>query len=146
MNNSFNSYIFYVEESATELSPRRINTPEILNSTELPRESSIEHITLSSLASQEPQRFTIYADSKEPSMPYAYGRQAPIVPPSLNNLNLPANLFNILATMELVHPTAVTNAVSYSPPVAGANRSVSYLDASDQFQYNRRLRNTPYYK
>ena len=86
-----------------------------MNSTELCRTSAIEHILLSSVASPEPQFLTIHSDSNEPTIPYGYGKQDPIVPPSLNDLNLPDNPFNILATMELVHPTAVTHDDNYSP-------------------------------
>ena len=38
-------------------------------------------------------------------MPYGFGRQLPIVPPSLNDLNLPPNPFNILNTMAVVTQT-----------------------------------------
>ena len=38
-------------------------------------------------------------------MPYGFGRQFPIVPPSLNDLNMPPNPFNILATMAVVNYT-----------------------------------------
>ena len=36
-------------------------------------------------------------------MPYGFGRQVPIVLTSLNDLNLPPNPFNILATMAVVN-------------------------------------------
>ena len=45
---------------------------------------------------------TIESDSNEPTFPYDFGAQYPIVPPSLNDLNLPANPFNILASMEVI--------------------------------------------
>ena len=45
---------------------------------------------------------TIDSDSNEPTFPYAFGTQHPIVPPSLNDLNLPPNPFNVLATMAVV--------------------------------------------
>ena len=35
-------------------------------------------------------------------MPYGFGNQQPIVPPSLNDLNLPPNPFNVLATMAVI--------------------------------------------
>ena len=117
-NNSLNSTdtdIFYAEQSSTQLSPQRHNTPEILNSTELPGTPTIEHITLSSEACPEPQLITIHSDSNEPTIPYRYGRQYTIVPPSLNDLTLPANPFDILATMEVVHQTAVTHGEKCSP-------------------------------
>ena len=46
---------------------------------------------------------TIDDDSNDPTMPYGFGRQLPIVPPSLNDLNLPPNNFNILATMAIAN-------------------------------------------
>ena len=47
-------------------------------------------------------------------MPYGFGPQLPIVPPSLNDLNLPPNPFNILATMAVVTHTQDDND-DYSP-------------------------------
>ena len=35
-------------------------------------------------------------------MPYGFGNQQPIVPPSLNDLNLPPNPFNVLATLAVI--------------------------------------------
>ena len=48
-------------------------------------------------------------------MPYGFGRQLPIIPPSLINLNLPPNPFNILATMAEINPTEVGHDENYSP-------------------------------
>ena len=48
-------------------------------------------------------------------MPYGFGRQLPIVPPSLNDLNLPPNPFNILATMTIANNTQEANGNNYSP-------------------------------
>ena len=45
---------------------------------------------------------TIESDSTEPTVLYAFGTQHPIVPPSLNDLNLPPNPFNVLATMAVI--------------------------------------------
>ena len=45
---------------------------------------------------------TIDSDSNEPTLPCAFGTQHPIVPLSLNDLNLPPNPFNVLATMAVV--------------------------------------------
>ena len=58
-----------------------------------------EAITISSVALPEPQLVKIDSDSNEPTFPYAFGTQHPIVPPSLNDLNLPHNPFKVLATM-----------------------------------------------
>ena len=115
--NSFslsNSDINYVEQSARELSPHKKNTPETLNSTELSGAPAIEHITLSSVASPEPQIITIQSNPNEPTIPYGYWKATPIVPTTLNDLNLPANPFNILATLEVEHPAAVTHDDNYS--------------------------------
>ena len=48
-------------------------------------------------------------------MPYGFGRQLPIVLPSLNDLNLPPNPFNILATMAVANNTEDANDDNYSP-------------------------------
>ena len=61
--------------------------------------------SFSSIASPEPHIFTIDDDSNEPTMPYGFGRQLPIVPLSLNDLNLPPNPFNKMATMVVANNT-----------------------------------------
>ena len=112
---SDDSDVFYVEQSSTEPSPRRHNTPNILNSTELSEQHTARMPSVSSIASPQPQIFTIDDDSNEPTMPYGFGRQLPIVPPSLNDLDLPPNPFNILATMAVVTPTHDDNNEGHSP-------------------------------
>ena len=94
--------VFYVEHSSPERSPIRNNTPEILNSTQLSGAMEPEAITISAVASPEPQIVLIDSDSNEPTFLYAFGTQHPIVPPSLNDLNLPPNPFNVLATMAVI--------------------------------------------
>ena len=101
-NSSTNSDVFYVEHSSPERSPIRNNTPVILNSTQLSGVLDPETITISSVASPEPHIVTIESDSNEPTFPYASGAQNTIVPPSLNDLNLPADSFNVLASMEVI--------------------------------------------
>ena len=71
--------------------------------------------SISTIASPQPYIFTINDDSNEPTMPYNFARQLPIVHPSLNDLNLPHNPFNILATMAIANSTQEANANSYSP-------------------------------
>ena len=61
-----------------------------------------EAITISSVTSPEPKIVTIDSDSNEPTFPYAFGTQYPIVPPTVNDLNLPPNPFNVLATKAVV--------------------------------------------
>ena len=58
---------------------------------------------------------TIDDDSNEPTIPYSFGQQLPIVPPSLNDLNLPPNPFNILATMAVINNIQEANNNNYSP-------------------------------
>ena len=73
-------------------------------------------------------------------MPYGFGRQLPIVPPSLNDLNLPPNPFNILATMAVVNRTEDGNDNNYSPqsskpsepsPISSPPMNVSTFDSWD---------------
>ena len=112
---SDDSDLFYVERSSTEPSPQRHNTPNILNSTEVSEHHAARMPSVSSIVSPQPHIFTIDDNSNEPTMPYGFGRQLPIVPPSLNDLNLPPNPFNILATMAVVDYTEDDNNDGYSP-------------------------------
>ena len=107
--------MFYVEQISIEPSPQRNNSPNILNSTELSEQHTGRMPSVSSIASAEPRIFTIDNKSNEPTMPYGFGRQLPIIPPSLNDLNLRPNLFNILATMAVVNNTEKANDDNYSP-------------------------------
>ena len=111
---SSDSDVFYVEQSSNEPSPQRNNSPNILNSTELSEHRTAGMPSISPIASPEPHILTIDDDSNEPTMPYEFGRQLPIVPPSLNDLNLPPNAFNIMATMAVANNTEEAND-TYSP-------------------------------
>ena len=113
--NSTDSDVFYVEQSSNDQSVPRPNTPIVINSTEISGDDTREMISISSIASPGPQIVTIDDDSNEPTMPYDFGRQLPIVPPSLNDLNLPPNSFNILATIAAASKTEETNDDNYSP-------------------------------
>ena len=106
---------FYVEQSSNDQSIPRPNTPIVLNSTEISGDDTQKMISISSIASPEPQIVTIDDDSNEPSMPYRFGRQLPIIPPSLNDVNLPPNPFNILTTMALANNTEDANDNKYTP-------------------------------
>ena len=90
------------KRSSEEGSPIMNNTPAVLNSTELSGAMARETITISSVASTEPQIVTIDSDSNESKIQYGFGSQHPIVLPSLNDLNLPPNPFNVLATMAVI--------------------------------------------
>ena len=114
-SNSTDSDVFYVEQSSNDQSIPRPNTPIVLNSTEISGDDTREMISMSSIASPEPQIVTIDDDPNDPTMPHGFGRQLPIVSPSLNDLNLPPNPFNILATMAVVHSIQNTHDDNYSP-------------------------------
>ena len=121
--------VFYVEQSSNDPNLSRPRTPAFLNSTEMSGKDTWEIISISSIASPDPQIVTIYSDSIEPTVPYGSGRQLPIIPPSLNDLNLPTNPFIILAIMALVNPTGDEHEENYSP------RYRSYL-TSRPFQHH----------
>ena len=113
--NSIDSDVFHVEQSSKYASLPRPNTPIVLNSTEISGNDTCEMISISSLASPEPQIVTIDSDSNEPTMPYGFGRQLSIIPPSLNDLNRQPNPLNVLATMAVVNPTEDGYDQNYSP-------------------------------
>ena len=113
--NSTDSDVFYVEQSSNDQSIPRPNTPIVFKSTEISGDDTREIISISSIASPEPQIVTFDDDSNEPTRSYGFGRQFPIVPPSLNDLNLPPNPFNILATIEIANNTEDANDNNYSP-------------------------------
>ena len=101
-SSSLESDVFYVERSLEESSPIRNNTTAVLNSTELSGAMERETITISSVASKESRIVTIDSDSNEPTIPYGFGSQHRFVPPSFNDLNLPPNPFNVLASMAVI--------------------------------------------
>ena len=131
-NSSTNSDVFYVEQSSPERSPVRNNTPVILNSTQLSEAMDPEPITISSVASPEPQIVTLDSDSNEPAFPYGFGAQYPVVPPSLNDLNLPPNPFNVLASMAVVRQYQEESPQSPEPsdpsPISTPPMNLSTID------------------
>ena len=78
---STDSDVFYVEQISNEPSPRRNNSPDILNSTERSEHQAPRMPSISTIASPQPHIFTINDDSNEPTIPYGFGRKIPIVPP-----------------------------------------------------------------
>ena len=116
MNSSTNSDVFHVEHSSPESSPIRNDTPAILNSTHFSGAMEPETITLSFVASPEPQIVTIDSDSNGPTFPYVFCAQHPKVPPSLNDLNLPPNPFNVLATPAVIQQDQEDSPQSPSDP------------------------------
>ena len=112
---SVDSDTFFVEQLWNEPSSQRNNSRNILNSTELSGAHAREMPTISSVASPERDIVTLDDHSNERTMPYGFGRQLPIIPPSLNDLNLPPSPFNILATMAVKNPTGDGNDKNHSP-------------------------------
>ena len=132
---STESVVFYVEQTSTEGSAIRNNTPAILNSTEISGAMEREVITISSVASPEPRIVTLDSDSNDPTMSYGFGNQQPIVPPSLNDLNLPPNPFNVLATMALIRVDDEYSPQSPEPtipsPISTPPMNVSTIEGWD---------------
>ena len=120
-SSSTQSDVFYVEQSSVEGSPIRNNSPAILNSTELSGAMEKEVITISSVASPEPRIVTLDSDSNDPTIPYVSSSQQPIVPPSLNDLNLPPKPFNVLATMAVVRVDDANSPHSPEPSIPSPN-------------------------
>ena len=134
--NSIDSDVLYVEQSSNDQSLPRPNTPIVLNSTEMSGNDTRELISISSIASPEPHIVTIDSDTDELTIPYGFGRQLPIIPPRLKDLNLPHNLFNIPATMAVVNQED-GNDENYSPqspepsepsPISTPPMNVSTID------------------
>ena len=94
-----------------------------------------EVITISSVASPEPHIVTVDSDSIDPTMPYWFGSQQLIVPPSLNDLNLPPNRFNVLATMAVIQADEHYSPQSPEPcipsPISTPPINVSTIEGSD---------------
>ena len=113
--NSVDSDVFFVEKLWNEQNRQRNNFPNILNSAELSGTHAREMPIISSVASPEPDIVTLDNDSNGPTRPYGFGRQFRIIPPNLNDLNLPPNPFNILATMAVVNPAGDGHDDKFSP-------------------------------
>ena len=76
-----------------------------------------EVISISTVASPEPRIVTLDSDSNDPTMPYGFGNQQPIGPPSLNDLNLPPNPFNMLATTAVIRGNDGQSPQSQEPSI-----------------------------
>ena len=131
-SSSTDSDFFYVERSFEDGNPIRNNTPAILNSTELSGAMERETITISSVPFLEPRIVTIDSDSNEPTIPYGFGSQHLIVWPSLNDLNLPLNRFNVLTTLAVIPSDAENSPQSPEPsipsPISTAPMNVSTIE------------------
>ena len=134
-SSSTESDVFYVEQSSVKGSPIRINTPAILTSTEISGAMEKKVITISSVASPEARIVTLDSDSNDPTIPYGFSSQHPIVPPSPNDLNLPPNPFIVLATMAANRVDDAYNAHSPEPsipsPISTPPINVSTIEGWD---------------
>ena len=135
---SVDSDVFFVEQISNEPSPQRNNSPNLLNSTGISHTHKTRMPSGSSIASPIPQILTINDDSNEPTKPYGFGRQLPIVPPTFNDVNLPPDPFNILATLAVVNHIEDANDEIYSPqspeppepsPISSPLMNVSTFDS-----------------
>ena len=91
-----------------------------------------ETVTIFSVASLEPQTVTIDSDSNECTIPNGFGGQYPIVPTSLNDLNMPPNPFNVLATMAVIRADEEYSPQSSKPsipsPISTPSMKVSTIE------------------
>ena len=136
---STDSYVLYVQRSTGEQTPPRHNTLNVLKSTELSRFHVRDVSTISAATSPELMIVTIEFNTNEPTILYGYGRQDPIIPSSLNDLNLPPNFFIVLATMAVVQPPTV----QYDEkdcPLSPVLSELFNLDATGEFECSKRLR------
>ena len=76
---SIDSDVFYVDQSSEDPSLPGTNTPIVFNSTDMSGNDTRQMISILSIASPEPQIATIDSDSNEPTLPYGFGWQHPII-------------------------------------------------------------------
>ena len=113
--NSVDTGVFFEEPLSSELSPRRNNSPVILNSTELTGTHTREMSTNSPFASPEPDIVTLDDNSNEPTFQYGFGAQQPIDLPSLKDLNRRPNPFKIQAALTEFLKNLTQHDNKYSP-------------------------------
>ena len=140
---------FYVERSSEEGSPIRNNVQAVLNSTELSGAMARETITISSVASPQPRFVTIDSGFNEPTIPYGFGSQHPIVPPSLNDLNLPPKPINVLATRAVIQADEAYSPQSPEPsipsPISTPPMNVSTVEGWDTTHTTTQQQKMPHF-
>ena len=112
---TIDSDVFFAEQLSREPNPQRKNSPKVLNLTKLSGTHKMEMLTISSVTCPEPNIVTLESNSNEPMIPYRFRNQQPIVPPSLNDLSLPPNPFNVLVTMVLIKRSPIQQDEEYCP-------------------------------
>ena len=104
-----------MEQSSNDPGAPEPKTPSVLNSTEISGKDTQEMKSITSFASRGAQIVTTDTDSNEPTVPYGFGPQLTIIPPSLNYLNLPPNPLKILAKLAVANPKEDGHDENYSP-------------------------------
>ena len=120
-SSSTESDVFYVQQSSLEGSPVRNNTPcdSQLDGDIRSYGKRSHHIFLWRLSGT--LIVTLDSDSNDPTVPYGFGSQQPIVPPSLDELNPPPNPFNMLATMAVIRADDAYSPQSPEPSIPSPN-------------------------
>ena len=83
--------------------------------------------------------FMFNSDPYEPIILYGFRRQTFMVPPSLNDLNLPTNWRNILAAIAVVQP-ATPQYKKGRPLSTGAVLRFPNFNAANEYQRSRKMR------
>ena len=96
-------------------------------------------IIILAVTSLDPKVVTIQSHTKEPFIPYGYGRQDPIIPPSLNHLNSRPNIINALATMVVVQSATRPCNERYSPLSQMLSELSSISTLPMNFEYSAKL-------
>ena len=104
-----------MEQISSEPSPQKNNSPNLLSSAELSGIHTTEIPTFQSVTSPEPVIVNLDDNVNDPTVPYGFEAQQPFVLLSVNELNLPANPFIILAEMTIVQQNPTQHDKSYSP-------------------------------
>ena len=104
-----------MEQLSSEPSPQRNNSANVLYSTDLSGMHTREMPTLSPVTCSEPDFVTVDGDSNDSTFPYRFGAKQPNVPPSSNDLSLPPNPINALATMAVVQVRPTQHDKNYNP-------------------------------
>ena len=113
--NSIDSDVFLSSNYQASQAHNETRSLNNLNSTTLLANHTRGMPTISSITSPEPNFVTLDDNSNDPIFPYGFEVYQPIVLPSLNSLNLPTNLFNILAAMTVVQQIPSQHDDNYSP-------------------------------
>ena len=92
-------------------------------------------LSISSVACPEPQTIEIHLDSEEPTTPYCYEWQEPIIFPSLIDLNPPIKLFNLMTTVESVKTTEGQQ-IDRAAQVVGIVGKFLRIDTINDVRYN----------